>query len=60
MAGAARHDSHWPVAAGGRPGGRAVDEGRKWFADFKIGLVVFGVLLIVASLAAVGVRLLGF
>jgi hypothetical protein len=47
----------WPPGASG---GRAVDEGRKWFADFKIGLVVFGVLLIVASLAAVGVRLLGF
>jgi hypothetical protein len=41
-------------------GGRAVDGEWKWFADFKIGLVVFGVLLIVASLAAIGVRLLGF
>ena len=39
---------------------RAVDEGTGWLADFKIGLVVFGVLLIVASLAAVGIRLLGF
>lgn len=37
-----------------------MDEGTRWFAEVKIGLVVFGVLLIVASLAAVGVRLLGF
>lgn len=47
----------WPP---GGSGGRVVDEGRKWVADFKIGLVVFGVLFIVASVAAVGVRLLGF
>jgi len=40
--------------------GRAVDQGTRWLDELKIGLVVFGVLLIVASVASVGVRLLGF
>ena len=34
--------------------------GTKWLDEVKIGLIVFGVLVAVASLAAMGVRLIGF
>ena len=40
--------------------GSAVDEGWKWLGDVKIAFVVFAVLIAVASLAALGIRLLGF
>lgn len=40
--------------------GSTVGERTKWLDEVKIGLIVFGVLVAVASLAAMGVRLIGF